>query len=108
MSQPMLGSGELKRPHLFWNKPVIPRPDFDKSKAAAGKKRQSVIRGSTGARCYACSSLLPLDDSQCTACGRTQIDIGMLNDAKDDDHGGMLWKKRIKYLGTPRRGYTGA
>ncbi len=106
MAQPLLGNTELKRPHLFWNKPVIPRPEFDQSKPGAHIKRQSVIRGSTGSRCYACSALLPADDNQCTACGRTQIDLSMLTDSKDEV-GGSMWRKRIKFLGEPRRGYTG-
>ena len=106
MSQPLLGNTELKRPHLHWNKPVIARPQFDASKPGARVKRQSVIRGAGGNRCYACSALLPLDDSYCPTCGRTQIDIGLLNDAKGEE-GGALWKKRIKYLGAPRKGYNG-
>lgn len=91
----------IKRPSfLYNNKPSIKRPEFDKSKPQEQKKRTPVIRGAGGNRCYGCGALLHHDDSVCTACGRTQIDISLLNEDS-------LWKKRIKYLGEPTHGYNG-
>ena len=93
-------SGQL--PPQFY-KPVIPRPEFDARTPKLNQKRQTVIRGSTGRRCQWCSALLSLDDEQCSACGSTQIDVGLL-----DMSAAPAWKKRIKGLGgNPNRGYTG-
>ncbi len=90
----------IRRPSfLYNNKPTVKRPDFDKSRPSEQVKREPVIRGAGGNRCYGCGALLPLDDNQCTACGRTQIDLSLI----ESD----LWKKRIKYLGAPRKGYDG-
>jgi hypothetical protein len=84
-------------------KPVIKRPEWDARVPKLHLKRQSVIRGSTGRRCQFCSALLPLDDEQCTACGATQIDVGLI-DLKE----APAWRKRIKNLGGPPiHGYRG-
>lgn len=101
-----LQTGEIKRPNLYWNKPVIARPIFDKSLPAADRvKRQTIIGGARHSRCYACSAMLPVNDSKCTACGRTQIDLSLLTN--NSEEAGNLFAKRIKYLGAPKHGYEG-
>ena len=88
-------------PQFF--KPVIKRPEFDARLPQKHLKRQAVIRGSTGRRCQWCNALLPIDDNQCTACGGTQIDPGLIDLAN-----APAWRKRIKGLGgAPNDGYTG-
>lgn len=96
----MTEPGILRPAFVYNNKPTIKRPTFDKSKPKEQQKRTPVIRGAGGNRCYGCGALLPMNDEVCTACGRTQIDISLLEE-------GDLWKKRIKYLGNPRKGYEG-
>ena len=88
---------------MFFKPFNVKRPEFDARLPKEHVKRQTVIRGSTAKRCQWCSSLLPLDDNQCTACGVTQIDVGLL-----DLSSALAWKKRIKGLGgNPNRGYNG-
>jgi len=94
----------VRRPSfLYNNKPTVPRPVF--SKANKTVKRETVIGGAGHARCYACSALLPKDDSVCHNCGRTQIDLSLLEN--NSEEAGNLFKKRIKYLGASKHGYEG-
>jgi len=90
-----------KLPPQFY-KPVIKRPQWDARLPQEHIKRQSVIRGSTARRCQWCNALLPLNDNQCTACGSTQIDMGLI-----DMSSAPAWKKRFKGLGgNPKHGYS--
>lgn len=101
--KPTLPSTEVIHPSFLYNThPTIKRPQFDMRKPALRKKRETVIAGGGAHRCMFCSALMPHDDRQCSACGRTQIDPGLLEDQ------GSLWKKRINAMGVPRRGYNGA
>jgi len=88
---------EIKRPNLFKNKPIIGRPQFSMDLPKAGKKRQSVIRGSNAERCFFCGSLVGSKDDICTACGSTIISPDAIMDRNDV-------KKRMKFLNI-KKGY---
>jgi len=90
---------ELKRPNLFNNKPLIPRPDFDMTLPKEHLKRTSRIRGGGGSRCFFCGALMGLKDEQCSACGCTVISPELIMDNNDV-------RKRMKYLRI-NNGYTG-
>jgi len=88
--KPNLGSGEVKRPYLFMNKPSVKRPTFEKGNNL-NIKRQTRIRGAGSQRCLFCSSLMGLDDEVCSACGRTVISKDAVTEHNDV-------KRRMKYL----------
>lgn len=94
----VLKDTEVKRPHLFNNKPTIKRPQFDMS-INVNKKRQSIIRGAGSSRCFFCGSLVSSKDEMCTACGSTIISPDAIMDRNDV-------KKRMKHLNI-KTGYEG-